>query len=596
MVRGASQQEGAVVYRRLLSYAAPHWKVFLLAALGMVIYAATQTGFAAMMKPLLDGSFVEKDPQTIRLIPVLLISLFLFRGFSSFMSSYAMAWVGRQVVKTLRTEMFARLLHVPTAFYNANPSGMLLAKFTYNVEQVAQASTEAVTVLVRDFVTVVGLLVWMFYLSASLTLVFLVVAPLIAAIVVRVSRRFRRISARIQNSVGNVTQVAQEAIDGHLVVKMFGGQHYEAEQFEQVNEANRRQNMKLLAASAAHTPVIQLLAACALAGVVFIASSEAMLETITVGSAMSFMAATLLLLAPVKHLTSINTQVQKGIAAGFSVFELLDSEPEADPGERPITHAPREIEYRTVSFAYSPDQPLVLRNISLRIKHGQTMAFVGHSGSGKTTLVNLLPRYYDPSCGSILWDGVDLREYRLKDLRNQIALVGQQVVLFNATIAANIAYGPLAKTPVEDIIRVAQAAHAMEFIERLPQGLNTLVGENGVMLSGGQRQRIAIARALLKDAPVLILDEATSALDTQSERYIQAAFNTLMRHRTTLVIAHRLSTVERADLIVVLHQGCIVEMGRHQELLAQGGQYARLYHMQFRDQALVDAAVSNGLN
>lgn len=575
------KQSAAVVYRRLLKYARPYWKPFAVAVVAMVFFAATDTGFAALMQPMLDGSFVKKDPDTISMIPLMIIGLFLVRGVAGFLSSYGMAWVGRQIINDLRRQMFDHMLRLPASFYDANSSGQLISKLIYDVEQVSQASTNAVTIIIRDTFTIIGLLAWMFYLNWMLALIFLVIGPFIAVLVVYVNKRFRRISSGIQNSMGGVTQAAEDAIQGQRVIKIFGGQTYEAGHFEKINEANRRQNMKMTATREASVPIIQFLAACALAGIVFLATLDSMLATITVGTFMSFIVALMMLLAPIKRLTTVHSSIQRGIVASESIFELLDRELEKDTGTLHIERARGAIEYSNVSFAYDPAKGRVLENINFKAEPGQTIAFVGRSGSGKSTLVGLLPRFYDVPMGCVRVDGHDVRDITLNDLRNQIALVGQDVTLFNDTIANNIAYGSLHKVTEDDIVRAAEAAHAMEFIRQLPQGLQTMVGEKGVLLSGGQRQRLAIARALLKDAPILILDEATASLDTESERYIQAALIQLVRNRTTFVIAHRLSTIERADMIIVLHQGRIVEQGKHAELLARGGHYASLHRMQF---------------
>ncbi len=575
------------IYRRLLGYVLPFWQIFTLAILGMVVYALTQPAFAALVKPLLDKSFVQHDPRTIRLIPMLVIGLFVLRGLAGFLATYFISWVGRSVIKSLRGQAFSKLLRLPTRYYDNNSSGMLISKLTYNIEQVAEATTNAITVIIRDGLTILGLIGLMFYLSWILSIFILVIGPLIALLVRYVSGRFRRYSAHIQDSMGSVTKASEEVISGHRVIKLFGGIRHEAAKFEQVNERNRYLNMKLMLVNAGSSPIIQLIAGVGMALVIYIATLPSMLQTVSVGTFGAFLSAMLLIMAPLKHLTDINAPLQKGIAAGQSIFELLDEESEVAGGGLTLTRARGTLEFRELSFAYTPVKGEVLKQVSFTARAGETLALVGRSGSGKSTLASLVPRFYDPTAGAILLDGHDIRDYRLSDLREQIALVSQDVVLFNDSIRNNIAYGTLAERSEREIRMAAEAAHAMEFIEFLPQGLETMVGDRGVLLSGGQRQRIAVARALLKDAPLLILDEATAALDTESERHIQAALEQLMHARTTLVIAHRLSTVERADRIIVMDRGRIIESGRHAELLAHNGHYAMLYRMQFSEAAVV---------
>lgn len=575
---------GRILYRRLLGYVWPHWRAFVVALIALIGVAATEAGFAAFIKPMMDGSFVEKDPDIVRLTPIVLIAIFLVRGVATYTSSFLMAWVARKVISTLRGEMFAQLLRLPVSFYDSIPSGTLLAKLIYDVEQVARATTDVVTILVRDSFTVIGLLGWMFYLNWQLAALLMIGTPFVAHIINVINRRFRRYSTRIQDSVGEVTQIAEEAIEGQRVIKTFGGQRYESDRFEQANEQNRKLNMKLESTSAASVPIVELVAAIASAGVIYIALKQVEQDLLSVGSFMSFIASMMMLHSPMKRLTRITANLQRGIAAADSIFTLLDTPAEEDRGTQRLVRCRGEVCYESVSFSYGQQQNgQVLQQLDLNIAPGKSVAFVGRSGSGKTTLVSLLARFYNVTEGRILVDGYDIRELPLQDLRQQIALVSQHITLFNDTIANNIAYGSLGEARREAIIAAAEAAHAMEFIRNLPDGLDTMVGENGVLLSGGQRQRLAIARALLKDAPILILDEATSALDTESERHIQAALEELMQNRTTLVIAHRLSTIEKADKIVVMEQGRIIESGRHDELLAQNGQYAVLYNMQFQD-------------
>ena len=578
-------KDGAAIYRRLLRYVMPYKLAFALAVVGMVCAAATDAGLAAMLKPILDGGFVDKDPEWIQLLPILFIGVALLRGVGTFVSSFLMAWIGRNIVKTLRREMFTHVLSLPTSFYDGSSSGTLISKFTFDVEQVASAATDAITIVIRDVLTIIFLLALMFYTSWQLSLVMFVLGPIIIVLVSFVNKRFRRISTRIQSSMGNVTQVSEEAIEGHRVIKTFGGQDYEATHFETVNEGNRRQFMKLIATSVSSVQIIQFISACALAAIIYLATSGPMLDSITPGTFMSFLAAMMMMLTPVKRLTTVNVIIQRGIAAAKSIFDLLDAKVEVDHGTIRLEKVSGAVEFNDVCFSYEQSKGAVLNNISFKAAAGQSIAFVGKSGSGKTTLASLLPRFYDYTSGSITIDGHDLSELTLESLREQIALVGQDVMLFNDTIRRNIAYGSLKDCSEEEIIQAVTAAHAMEFIETLPDGLDTMVGDNGVLLSGGQRQRLAIARALLKNAPILILDEATSALDTESERFIQAALDVLMKDRTTFVIAHRLSTIEKADTIIVMNEGQIVEHGKHAQLLAMEGYYANLYHLQYEPAA-----------
>ena len=588
LTNGEAINTGYKTYLRLLKYAVPYWLIFILGALAMLIYALTDTGFAYLIKTLTDNFAGTTDGAYIGEwkfnLPVAVIVIFIIRGISGFFSVYNIGWIGRQVIKSLREEVFTKFLYLPTSFLDHKSNAELLSKVTFNIEQVAESTSNTITILIRDTLTILALTAYMVYLSPRLAGVIFLVAPVIALIVRFLGKLFRRYSERIQDSMGDVTHLIKETLQNHRIIKIFNGQDYESEKFERVNEGNRKHNMKLFSTKAIGDAVTIFVASLGVAGVVYVATMGEV-KDMEIGNFTGFITAMVLLMTPLKRLTNVNAMIQRGIAAAASIFLLIDEENEVDAGEKEHLIANNEgltgkIEFRNVSFSYDKGQKNALSDIDLTIQPGETVAIVGKSGSGKTTLVNLLPRFYDITEGKLLIDGFAVNNYTLKSLRNNISLVTQEVILFNDTIFNNVAYGPFSE---EEILKAISAANMDEFVDKLPDGLKTKVGDEGILLSGGQRQRIAIARALLKDAPILIMDEATSALDTESERYIQNALEKLMQNRTTLVIAHRLSTVEKADRIIVLADGEIVESGSHKELINQNGEYALLHRLQFHD-------------
>ena len=572
--------DGKTLYLRLLRHVLPHRRTFALGVVAMIVLGLTEPAIPAILERVIS-SFENQVLDSVSLHAALFLGLFFIRGLSSFLSVFALESVAARVVQDLRQNMFDRLMRIPAPAYDNVSSGMLISKVTFDAQQVTDAATHAVTSIVRDSVAALGLIGWMLWLDWKLTLVALATSPCVIAIVVYFSRRLRRMSHGLQRTMGDVTHVLQESIEGHKVVKVFSGQTYETRRFAGAVQRARRFQVKFAAAAAAAAPIGQMIAAIALAIILLLSERQFAAGALTISDFVSFFTAMALLFSPIKRLTSVNARVQKGIAAAASVFALVDSPVESDTGAARMQRADGRLELDSITFRYQNDDRAVLDEVSIAIEPGETVALVGPSGSGKTTIAGLIPRFYDPESGHVRLDGIDLRDLTLESLRANVALVSQDIVLFDDTVAANIAYGATADAPREAITAAARAAHALEFIEAMPHGLDTLIGERGVKLSGGQRQRLAIARAVLKDAPVLILDEATSSLDSESERYIQDAVEKLRAGRTTLVIAHRLSTIEGADRIIVMDRGRVKDTGTHAELLERSGLYAGLYRLQF---------------
>ena len=569
-------------YRRLLSYARPYRLFLGAASVGMVVEAGAAALFANLMEPMVNQTFVQHNPDVRWTIPMAILALFVVRGLATYVTDYGMARTGRSVVRDLRTAMLAKFLRLPSARFDREPVAAMVSRLNYDTEQVTQATSEALKVVVTDTLTIVSLLAVMLYQSVRVTLAMLVIAPLIAGISGYVGGRYRRINRGIQTGVANMAQAAEEVLSAQQEVKIYGAQRAETDRYGSLAERNLRLNIKVESTRAAASSVVQMLAACALAVILVVAGREAMAGRMSAGSFVSIMMAMMALIPSLKRITNIQSAVQRGIAAAERLFAVLDEDDERDDGKMPLLRSRGEIEFVHASVRYDSQESMALEDISFRAMPGTVTAIVGRSGSGKSTLIRLLPRFYEPASGQVLLDGRPLSDYRLDDLRRQIALVGQRVMLFDDSISANIAYGQDRSAGAE-IRRAADAANASEFIDRLPKGLDTPIGENGTLLSGGQRQRIAIARAMLKNAPILILDEATAALDNESERLVQDALNHLIPDRTTLVIAHRLSTIEHADHVLVLDQGRLVEQGTHAQLLALGGLYSHLHRMQFRE-------------
>jgi len=569
---------GVKTYRRLLKYMLPFKGLFFVSVLGYLIYAGTQPLIAALVKHIIDALQTEAR-EGVKFVPVFIIGLFVVRGVGAFFGNYFLARVSANVVHKLRCELFDQYTRLPTVYFDQNNTGYMISRLTHNVGEVTKAVTDAIRTIVREGLTAVGLLSYLFYLNWKLSLIFLGVAPLIAVFVGFISKRLRRLSKNIQESVGDMTHIASELVAGHKIVRSFGGEQYERRRFFESSEYNKRQSIKLAATTAIHNPLLQIVISFALAGIMYLALMV-MVEA-SAGEFVAYLTAAFMLPRPIKLLSDANNDIQKGIVAADSLFEILDEPGEKDDGEYEIDRARGKLEFKGVSFKYPNSDKFALDNINLAINEGQTIALVGASGGGKSTLVSLVPRFYDFEQGEILLDDVEIKQYKLAGLRRQIALVTQNITLFNDTVANNIAYGTMEGASRHDIERAASDAHVMEFVKNLPHGLDTEIGEYGAKLSGGQRQRLALARAILKDAPILILDEATSALDTESERLIQAALNVIMENRTTIVIAHRLSTIKQADVIVVVEGGKIVERGSHEDLLGRNGVYSRLHKVQF---------------
>ena len=564
-------------FRRLWPMIAPHKAGLVVSAIALVLNAAGDTLMLSLLKPLLDDGFGKADKSVLIWMPLAVIGLMLMRGITSYISSYCISWVSGNVVMRMRRSLFAHMMGMPVAFFDQQSTGTLLSRITYDSEQVASSSSSALVTVVREGASIIGLFIMMFYYSWQLSLILIVLAPIVSFAIRLVSKRFRNISKTMQNTMGQVTTSAEQMLKGHKEVLIFGGQEIETKRFDVVSNRMRQQGMKLVSASSISDPIIQLIASLALAFILYAASFPEVMDTLTAGTITVVFSSMIALMRPLKSLTNVNAQFQRGMAACQTLFTILDSEQET----RVVSRARGDIAFRNVTFCYPGRDIPALHNISMELPAGKTVALVGRSGSGKSTIASLLTRFYDIQSGEIILDGHDLKEYTLQSLRNQVALVSQNVHLFNDTIANNIAYARESEYSRADVERVAKMAHAMDFISKMEHGLDTVIGENGVLLSGGQRQRIAIARALLRDCPILILDEATSALDTESERAIQSALDELQKNRTSLVIAHRLSTIEKADEIVVVEDGRIIERGSHAELLEKRGAYAQLHSMQF---------------
>ena len=574
---------GFDLYKRLLRSTSVYKGVFVLAIIGMIVHAITDTSFAAIIKPLLDGSFIEKDPEFIQLMPILIILIFIFRGLGSFMSSYGMAYVGRSLIRDIRRQMFDKILTRSSTMYDESVTGKLVSKITFDAEQVAEAATKAITTIIKDGLTIIGLLSLMFYYSFELSIGIILIAPFIGIFLKIMSTKFRAVSRDIQKSMGMVTSVVEESIIGHRIIKIFGGKEQEKNTFSSANEYNREKNLKLIFIQSLSIPIMQLVVAMFLASIIFLVTSNNYLEEISIGTFMSYLTAMIMLFAPIKRLSEVNVTLQRGIAASESIFDLLDSDSEyINIKNNSNLTGNLSITFRDVSFKYPSSQTNILNRINIRINQCETVALVGKSGSGKTNLLDLIPRLYDPIYGEISFNNINIKDINLNEIRSYLSYVGQDFTLFNDTIFNNIAYGELSSSSKNDVYEAAKFADALDFINELPEKFETIVGQNGVLLSGGQRQRIAISRALLKNAPILLLDEATSALDIESEYSIQQSLSKLSKNKTTVVIAHRLSTIINADKIIVIEDGKVLEEGSHNDLINKKAAYFDLYNSQFQ--------------
>ena len=573
---------GLSVYFRLLQYLKQHALLFLVAAFGLAVAGLSQLAFTVMLIPLIDEAFVADAQNDLLWLPLAIAGIFIVRSIGNFLGLYYVGSIGQKVVKELRGEMHAKLLYAPVSFYDSSKLGTILSKFSFDVERVAWAASKSIPIFVRDTLTVISLLVWMLYLSWKLTFILFIAAPLVYIVIRYATMRFRKLSHRIQTSTGDITTRVEEAITAQSIVKLFTAEQSEIDRFDEINDKNRRNQTKFIAVKAVNSPLVQLIVGVAFAVVIYVAFMPSVKVDLTPGIFASFVTAVMGMLNSARKLTTINQILQAGIAASESVFNLIDQPSQENNGSVVLNHCQGNVEFKQVKFKYNSKPDLILNDVSLSAKKNEMIALVGKSGSGKSTLVKLIPRFYEASLGEIRIDGHLIKDIELKSLRNNISMVSQDVILLNDTIENNIAYAMPNKTRNE-VIRAAQQAHLIEFIESLPDKYQTLVGDKGVLLSGGQRQRIAIARALLKDAPILILDEATSSLDSESEYYIQEAINELRKNRTTFVIAHRLSTIESADRIYVLDKGEIIQHGSHVDLVKREGAYANLYHRQFKN-------------